>query len=180
MVDCLLPAGSREPSIPIHAVTPADLAAGTLDARTLEWAGANDFKAKGGIILAVPDAHGALGSILFGLGGADAAENSSPLVAGKLSATLPEGCYRLAGGFPDPALSVLAWALGAYRFTRYRPSERKAPRLIAPDGVDAAAVSRIADGVYLARDLINTAANDMGPAELAAATIDLAGAMAEG
>ena len=70
-------------------------------------------------------------------------------------------------------MSALAWALGAYRFTRYRPSEKRPPRLVVPDGVDAAAASRIADGVYLARDLINTAANDMGPAELAAAAADL-------
>jgi leucyl aminopeptidase len=35
-----------------------------------------------------------------------------------------------------------------------------------PDDIDGDAVSRIAEGVFLARDLINTPSNDMGPAEL--------------
>ena len=42
-------------------------------------------------------------------------------------------------------------------------------RLVLPDGVDGADLTRIAEGVALARDLINTPANDMGPAELEAA-----------
>ena len=53
-------------------------------------------------------------------------------------------------------------------FTRYRKAEHKALRLELPEGVDGAELSRIAEGVTLARDLINTPANDMGPAELEA------------
>ena len=84
------------------------------------------------------------------------------------------GTYRLAAGFDDPALASLAWALGAYRFARYRKDAPALRRLVLPAGVDAAEVSRIADGVFLARDLVNTAANDLGPAELADAARDLA------
>ena len=47
-------------------------------------------------------------------------------------------------------------------------------RLVLPDGVDGDDLSRIAEGVTLARDLINTPANDMGPAELEAAARALA------
>jgi leucyl aminopeptidase len=43
-----------------------------------------------------------------------------------------------------------------------------------PDGVDGADIVRIADGVILARDLVNTGANDLGPAELADAAQNLA------
>ena len=43
-----------------------------------------------------------------------------------------------------------------------------------PPGVDGADVSRIAEGIFLARDLINTPANDMGPQELADAAATLA------
>ena len=50
----------------------------------------------------------------------------------------------------------------------------KAVQLVLPDGVDGAELSRIAEGVTLARDLINTPANDMGPAELEAAARALA------
>ena len=53
-----------------------------------------------------------------------------------------------------------------YRFTRYRKAEDKEIRLELPAGVDGADLTRIAEGVWLARDLINTPANDMGPAEL--------------
>ena len=37
-------------------------------------------------------------------------------------------------------------------------------RVVIPDGVDGAEIARIADAVYLARDLVNTPANDLGPA----------------
>ena len=54
----------------------------------------------------------------------------------------------------------------AYRFGRYRKTEASDVRLVPPDGIDVAEIARMADGAMLARDLINTPANDMGPAEL--------------
>ena len=48
------------------------------------------------------------------------------------------------------------------------------PRLCVPDGVDAARIERIARGVTLGRDLINTPANDMDPEALEAAALTLA------
>ena len=96
------------------------------------------------------------------------------LLAGKLPASLPAGAYRFAGGFDDPALASVAWALGAYRFRRYRDDGQAPRRLVLPAEVDAAEVGRIADGVWLTRDLVNTAPNDLGPAELAEVARDLA------
>ena len=93
--------------------------------------------------------------------------------AGTLPAKLPAGTYRLATGFDDPALASLAWALGAYRFGRYRKATPEPRRLVLSADVDAAEIGRIADGVFLTRDLVNTAANDLGPAELAQAARDL-------
>ena len=49
---------------------------------------------------------------------------------------------------------------------RYRKAEAPDVRLVLPDGVDGAEVDRIAEAAMLARDLINTPANDMGPDEL--------------
>ena len=60
----------------------------------------------------------------------------------------------------------LAFALGAYQFTRYRKADERKVRLVVPDGVDGDDLTRIVEGVALARDLINTPSNDMGPAEL--------------
>ena len=54
----------------------------------------------------------------------------------------------------------------AYQFTRYRKGESRDIRLVLPEGVDGEDLSRIIEGVTLARDLINTPSNDMGPAEL--------------
>src|SRR5262249_44277535 len=65
-------------------------------------------------------------------------------------------------------------ALGAYRFGRYRKLDDRSVRLVAPDGTDAADLARIVEGVTLARDLINTPANDLGPLELEEAVRTLA------
>src|SRR5262249_15355699 len=47
-------------------------------------------------------------------------------------------------------------------------------KLVPPDGLDAADILRMADAAMLARDLVNTPSNDMGPAELELAARDLA------
>jgi leucyl aminopeptidase len=151
------------PATPIRGVTPADLAArlASLSAPAAAWVRAVGFAAGAGEVALVPDAEGAISEVLLGLG-----PTPSPFAAGKLPGVLPKGAYRLAGGFPDEALAALSFALGGYRFARYRKAELDR-RLVLPEG--ATGVARIADGVFLARDLINTGANDMGPAELAAA-----------
>ncbi len=173
MPDCLLPADSGEPAIPVHGVPRAGLAAlGTIAGeRAAAWANATGFAASAGEICLAPGGEGGPAVVLFGLGDSDGAPS---LLPGKLPAGLPAGTYSLASGFPDPALASLAWALGSYRFRRYRDDAHAPRRLVLPADVDAADVGRIADGVWLARDLVNTAPNDLGPAELAEAARDLA------
>ena len=85
---------------------------------------------------------------------------------GQLSGLLPPGTYRFANAPHDARLAALAFALGAYQFTRYRKADARNVRLVVPDGVDGDDLTRIVEGVTLARDLINTPSNDMGPAEL--------------
>ena len=65
-----------------------------------------------------------------------------------------------------PRLAALAFALGCYGFTRYRKPDAKEQKLELPGNVDGDDLARIVDGVCLARDLINTPSNDMGPQEL--------------
>src|SRR5262249_27441062 len=74
----------------------------------------------------------------------------------------------------DTRLAALAFALGSYRFTRYRKADQAEVKLVPPEGVDVADVLRTAEATMLARDLINTPANDMGPAELELAARALA------
>jgi leucyl aminopeptidase len=64
--------------------------------------------------------------------------------------------------------------MGSYSFDRYKKKKDRKTRLVVPAGVDGEEVSRIAENLFLARDLINTPANDMGPAELEAAARTLA------
>ncbi len=173
MPDCLLPADSGEPAVPVHALTKDGLAGlvAMVSPRAAEWAGAAGFTAAAGEVCLVPGADGGPAAVLFGLGDG---EDAPSLAAGTLPTKLPAGTYRLASGFDDPALASLAWALGAYRFTRYRKGPPELCRLVLVAGVDAAEIGRIADGVTLARDLVNTGANDLGPAELSEVARSLA------
>jgi leucyl aminopeptidase len=93
---------------------------------------------------------------------------------GRLPQHLPDGVYRFANEPHDARLAALAFALGTYRFTRYRKAEARKLSLDLPQSLDRDDLQRIVEGVALARDLINTPANDMGPAELAAAAQQLA------
>lgn len=127
---------------------------------------ASGFAAHEHEFLMMPDASGALAGAFLGLG-----KNEDPLALAAFAERLPAGTYAYADipdGF-DPALITLAWLLGTYKFSRYRKSNRSAPKLALPKGVDGEEVSAIAAALFLARDLINTPANDMGPEELAAA-----------
>ena len=124
------------------------------------------FKAKTGQLLVAPGEAGEPDLALFGLGDGAKADG---LGFRALPARLPPGDYRLASLPPEVAVHAVAlgWALGAYGFDRYRkkPAEPRA-RLVAPEGVDLAEVRAIAHACALAKDLINTPANDMGPVQL--------------
>ena len=160
----------REQAIPIYLVKPETLESvlAGMEERERRFAAAQGFKAEAGRHVLVPDEEGGIGGVLFGMGGADAAERT-PLLPGRLAAALPSGVYRLAGDVDRPDLAALAFALGGYRFERYKKPKEGTPRLVVPDGVDISAVSRIRDGVFLARDLINLPANDLSPHDLARA-----------
>jgi len=138
-----------------------------------QFALANGFAAKPGAVLTLPDTNGNVAHVLFGLED-DASPNRDLFRPGALPNLLPAGIYRFANAPHDTRLAALAFALGSYRFGRYRKAETPDVKLVAPEGVDAGEIGRMADAVALARDLINTPSNDMGPAELAQAAEALA------
>ncbi|MFS0735441.1 leucyl aminopeptidase family protein [Sphingomonas sp. 1P06PA] len=82
-------------------------------------------------------------------------------------ARLPEGSYRLSDGSPGDA--ALGWLLAQHRFDRYRSVEEPIPPriLLSQDAARIDAFVAIAEAVALVRDLVDTPAADMGPAELA-------------
>jgi leucyl aminopeptidase len=132
----------------------------------------NGFQAKEGTIALLTDAQGALNGVLFGLGAH--ADHADPFLLGKLHDLLPEGDYELIACGLKPDLAILGFALGCYRFERYKKASLKKIRLKCPKDVDANEITRIVKGVTLGRNLINTPANDCSPQDLEHATRALA------
>ncbi|MCG6203842.1 leucyl aminopeptidase family protein [Rhodopseudomonas sp. HC1] len=169
-------AAAPEPqAIPISFVTTSSWEAlcESLPAAARRFARAHGYSGKPGQFLALPNAYGDIEHVLFGLDEADA-RSADPFRAGQLPGLLPSGTYRFANAPHDTRLAVLAFALGTYKFGRYRKAEPPAIKLVPPEGTDIAAIVRAVEAATLARDLINTPANDMGPAELAEAAQALA------
>ncbi len=163
-------------AIPITFVTRStwEQIAGTLPIAARQFAHANAFSAKPGQCLTLPASDGALVHVLFGL--EDQSSTTRDLFRpGLLPGLLPAGTYRFANTPHDVHLATLAFALGSYRFTRYRTTDLPGARLAPPDGVNMVEIARIVNAATLARDLINTPANDLGPEELAQAAQTLAG-----
>ena len=144
-----------------------------LPAPARQFALASGFAAKPGKCLILPAADGQIAQVIFGLE-EESSKSRDPFRPGALPGLLPPGTYRFANAPHDTRLATLAFALGSYRFSRYRKTEASDVRLVPPDGIDVADITRMADAVGLARDLINTPANDMGPEQLALAAQQLA------
>jgi leucyl aminopeptidase len=156
------------PAVPIHAI------------RTSEWrqwlesrpealkrlAKAHDFQAQSGRILLAPATDGSIERVLFGV-----ADKANAMAMGALAQHLPAGDYHIAAAPREfsATLVAIAWGLGGYTFERYKKRKRAAPRLAPPEGADMAEAARIVAASWLARDLVNTPTNDMGPEALHAA-----------
>jgi leucyl aminopeptidase len=142
-------------------------------AEARRFAQANGFVAKPGACLTLPSADGQIAQVVFGLED-ETGKFRDLFRPGLLPGLLPPGVYRFANTPHDTRLATLAFALGCYRFSRYRNNDAPGVRLVPPDGVDIADITRMAEAAHLARDLINTPSNDMGPEELALAARQLA------
>lgn len=158
-------------ALPVYLVASGGLGSTGLSPSSVAWASANGFSGEAGRTLIVPGEDGALAGALFGTG-----DGGGALAVGALARALPEGDWHFAAEPAWPNLAAIALALGGYVFTRYGKKPGKALRFALPAGADAAHVRRIADGVFLARDLVNTPTSDMGPDELEKAARTLAAA----
>ena len=155
-------------AIPIWFVTAATWpeVRARLDAATKAFAEAADFEPEAGRHLLLPGKKG-LGGVLFGLEADGGLQDR--FLPGRLAQLLPDGVYRFANEPHDAKLAALAVALGSYKFTRYKKSKPSDIKLDLPQSLDREELDSIVEGVTLARDLINTPANDLGPEELEAA-----------
>lgn len=175
-LDCL--AADNAPSLPVWSVRPGtvDAALAGLEPGARAFVAAAGFTGAAGQIRLVPGAPGNTGRTTGGIAGAmlGLGEDRSPFVHGGLAAALPGGTWRLEPGDFDSDGAVLGFCLGAYRFTALKTAEiAKAPVLLAGASAHAAPLA-MARAAWLARDLVNTPANLLGPSELAGATQDLA------
>ena len=144
-------------------------------AQTANWLCAHHFKGEKHRVISVPDAGGGLCMVLGGLGKRQG--TLSLWHSAGFAERLPPGRYRLAQSFSDAEATQIAlgFAYGSYRFERYRPSRpERVAVLEPPPNADIRFVAAANRALTQARDLINTPASDLGPAELSAAARSLA------
>ena len=154
-----------QPAIPIHLVDKQGFAdwLKRLSAPQRAAIAAQKFEGGGFEHAIVPDGDG-----WFAAGGVANVASLSSWCLAKLAETLPAGTYRLVQAAPGTA--TFGWLTAQYRFDRYRKeADKEGPRILLTKAVaeiepvlaEAAAVTKV-------RDLVNTPAEDMGPAELEA------------
>lgn len=135
--------------------------------RVQEWLKSSGYTAAAGAILLLQNDAGGLERVLLGAG-----KDDSLYTYADLPARLPKND---AGYFIDTKMTTdransaaLGWILGSYHFAKYK-KKKEFVQLVWPETADKKFVTAFADSIYMARDLINTPANDLGPDELEAA-----------
>ncbi len=165
-------------ALPLHVIPSDGLEAWLAGQpeRVATWARAMGFSAALGEVLVVPGEGGAPEAALVGWGTPSSRERGRFHLAAAVP-LLPDAVYALqpGPGDVDAGQEALGWLFAGYAFTRYRTATKRDARLLCPAGVDAGRTGIIADATFLAMDLINTPARDMGPAALETAFLDLAG-----
>jgi leucyl aminopeptidase len=124
------------------------------------------FKARLGEVIVVPDSIGTIAKVYIGSG----EESDGKAIAYGVN-RLPEGSYSIASSLSQ--LAKVNWSLAQYRFDRYKQSDVSA-RILTISSQDMVDVLIDARAVFYIRDLINTPASDLGPEDLSQALSDLA------
>src|SRR5690606_33883423 len=165
--------GREDDAIPLSILAPAEFErwVAKQPRRNRTWLESLDFKAKPGSLARIPDTKLGVAHVVVG-----ADDPEALWTYGDLAAKLGQGSYRLTRKLSAEAATraAIGWGLGTYVFDRYRTKPKAFASLVWPDGADRDHVIRSIEGVFLARDLINTPANDLGPAELEDAARSLA------
>ncbi|ODU10005.1 MAG: leucyl aminopeptidase [Rubrivivax sp. SCN 71-131] len=160
-------------AIPIHAVDTSGFAAAAaaLPPAQRRWLQSLGFKGAADTFALLPAEDGRLAAVWAGVQGA-----AHPYALSLLPRALPEGSYRLAedGLALDAQAAAMSWALGSHAFERYRKRARAAAQLQLASSDAARRGLVLAESITMVRDLVNTPAEDLGPAELAAAAQGLA------
>jgi leucyl aminopeptidase len=155
-------------AVALHAVDRAsfDEHLKAAPAATQRWLKATGFSGAPDSHALVPDADGSLREVWVGVRAA-----SFPYPLSALPRSLPAGRYRLAdeGLAIDAEAAAMSWELGSYQFDLYKPAARESATLMLPSSRAALRGLLMAAAIASTRDLVNTPAEHMGPAELAEA-----------
>ena len=155
-------------AVPIHLVDRASLPRLTagLSAAQRRWLATIGFQGAPDTHALLADAEGRIEAVWAGVRSV-----GDPFALSALPRSLPVGRYRLgdAGLAPDQEAAAHSWELGAYVFDLYKPAKRKAAELMLAPSAAATRGLLIAGATAAVRDLVNTPAEHMGPAELAEA-----------
>lgn len=165
--DSLLAPDRGEPAVAIRAVHEAGFEAfrSRLGPAARAAVDGASFRGKADQALILPEGEGWF--LALGTGPAEAPAGRWTLAAA--AAALPEGLYRLDGALGPHALH--GWLMAQHRFTRYRKAgEARGPRrLLVPDPAAIGPAVAAARAAAELRDLVDTPAEDMAPADLEAA-----------
>jgi leucyl aminopeptidase len=158
---------------PIHLIDRASLAdrLPMLPALTRQWLQSTGFEGAPDTHALVPGPEGQVGEVWAGV-----RAPAHPYALAALPRALPPGRYRLgdAGLAPDAQAAALSWTLGGYAYARYKAPRRQAAELMLPATPASRRGQRVGQAITATRDLVNTPAEDLGPAELAQAVRELA------
>ena len=160
-------------AIPVHLTDREQLArhSSVLTPAERQWLATVGFSGAPDTHALLPDDQGRLQAVWAGVRSAD-----HPYALAALPKALPPGRYCLgdAGLAADAEAAALSWALGAYSYTRYKPARRAPAELLLPASAAAQRGMLLAEAIIQTRDLVNTPAEHLGPADLAAAVQALA------
>ncbi len=155
-------------AVPVHLIDRASFAkrSAKLPAATRRWLATLGFDGKPDTHALLADATGRLRAVWAGVHTVQ-----HPFALASLPRALPPGRYRLGneGLAADEQAAALSWELGSYVFDLYKPARREAAELMLAPSPAATRGLLMAAAIAATRDLVNTPAEHMGPAELAEA-----------
>ncbi len=155
-------------AVPVHLVDRASFAglSAPLSPQSRQWLDTVGFKGSPDTHALMPGPDGKLEAVWAGV-----ADARHPFVLGALPSALPVGRYQLGsdGLEADACAAAMSWGLGSYGFDLYKPRSRAAAELMLAPTEAARRGLLMAEAINGVRDLVNTPAEHLGPAELAEA-----------
>ncbi|MEE2746312.1 MAG: leucyl aminopeptidase family protein [Pseudomonadota bacterium] len=156
---------SKKKAVDIHLFSKSGLKAWSRSQSDTvkKWIKTTGFVANPGDYCLIPSREGSINEIILGV-----SEPFEIWDTGNLARSLPRGHYQFVGikNAGQAALASLGWALGSYRYDRYRKPLKLNTTLKIPSNCDSGYVTKMANATCFVRDLINTPAEDLGPTEL--------------